>query len=178
MQGTHVAIALVMIAGCGATRSSQTDLLRRARADLHCYDVRVSVLGAGGFRVRGCGRYLSYACRGAVNYRGHQLASGLCVPTDEGGVDDASLAQRELAAVETEEIVARVGSALAACAPAVEILAIEVELDASGQVVGGNAEHLDAAEGACVRGVLEPITLPGSGRAHAIQVVVSNAPPI
>ena len=161
--------------GCGGGRAASglvSDLQARGRADLHCADIHVSPLGAGGYRMRGCGRYQSYTCRRPVRQGG--LGAQICVPSDSGGVDPTSLADARLAEGEVQIVVSRVGSALARCARTVEILAIAIDLDEYGRIVGGRAEDLTGAQGACLQRVLEPVVLPATGRAHTIEVVVSN----
>jgi hypothetical protein len=148
--------------------------MRRGRADLHCSYVHLSELGAGGFRVRGCGRYQSYVCESAVRVRGVAYRGQVCVPSDEGGVDEASRAEQARAESESATIVAAVGPRLAACAPAVEIIAITVDLDGDGIVVGGSAEDLDDAEGACAHDVLASVRLAATHEPHTIQVIVTH----
>ncbi len=170
------AFLLFAIVGCGGgTRPTFYETLTtRGRADLQCHDVRVSVLGAGGYRLRGCGRYQSYACQQIVGYRGVRLANDLCLPTGTG-VDEASLADRIADDADTAAILDRVGPALGACAPQIEIVAIEVRVDAAGHIVGGAAEDLDASQGACIRSVLEPVTVAARGREHELEVIVARA---
>jgi hypothetical protein len=160
--------------GCGGHPASGfvSELQARGRADLHCADVHISPLGAGGYRMRGCGRYQSYTCRRPVGEG--RLGATVCVPSDTGGVDPTSLADARLAEGEAQLVVSRVGSALAECARTVEILAIAIDLDQHGRIVGGRAEHLTGAQGECLQRVLEPLVLPATGRAHTIEVVVSN----
>src|SRR5688572_257268 len=164
------------LTGCGGGRAASgrlSDLEARGRADLHCADIHVSPLGAGGYRMRGCGRYQSYTCHRPV--RGGGLGVQVCITSDSGGVDPTSLADARLAEGEAQLVVSQVGSALAGCARTVEILAIAIDLDEYGRIVGGRAEDLTGAQGACLQRVLGPLVLPATGRAHTIEVVVSNA---
>lgn len=157
-------VAALLLPGChlpAARTSSVPSVLTRARADLRCHDVHLSDVGTRTWRARGCGRYRTYIC-----YR------GMCDVQDEG-VDEMSLEEGRLDEADRQTVLRQAGAALAACARGLEVVAIDVHVGPAGDIVGGSAEDLNAAQGACVQRTLGPLTLQPRGYEHRLEVVLA-----
>jgi hypothetical protein len=128
------AVLLALVAGCGAS-SGYEAALRRGSSDFHCprSTLYVQSLGAGGYRVRGCGHEAVYTCTQTSG------ALGRVATTCTTDAAPASAGGESLGAtwtdVHVDALVSRIRNDVLACMPATSfVLAVPVVLGADGRI--------------------------------------------